>query len=179
MHGHSAWEPALTGSDDKDYQFYSISEIALIGSDDKDPRVTSFIPTWETVLTQTSTVKNNQRIWEKMKVNGPGAQKLGQGRNCWQRAKHAWLYSDLIQALMGKYLEFSIEGTLIFASAAPDCRSPVTSVSFFSNLCFTSTSCLSSPLLPSSFIIFYLFYTRQRPCVESACVFNCSLCVVE
>lgn len=45
--------------------FIPISEIALIGSDDKDPRVTSFIPTGETVLTQTSTVKNNQRIWEK------------------------------------------------------------------------------------------------------------------
>ena len=27
-------------------------------------------------------------------------------------------------------------------------------------------------------LLFSLFYTRGRPCVGSACVFNCSLCAV-
>ena len=40
---------------------------------------------------------------EKIKVNGPGRQKLEQGKNSWQWAKHAWLYSDRIQALVGDY----------------------------------------------------------------------------
>ena len=34
-----------------------------------------------------------------MKVRGPRRYKLGQGRNSWQWAKHAWLYSDLLPAL--------------------------------------------------------------------------------
>ena len=39
-----------------------------------------------------------------MKVNGPGRSNLGQERNSWQLAKHARLYSDLLQAL--KYHSF-------------------------------------------------------------------------
>ena len=34
-----------------------------------------------------------------MKVNGQRRFKFEQGRNSWQRVKHAWLYSDLPQAL--------------------------------------------------------------------------------
>ena len=34
-----------------------------------------------------------------MKVNEHGRSKLGQGRNSWQWARHAWLYSDLLKAL--------------------------------------------------------------------------------
>ena len=54
-----------------------------------------------------------------MKVNGPGRSKSGQGKNSWQCAKHAWLYSDLRQALKGKHVSsgFSTKGTLISASA--------------------------------------------------------------
>ena len=44
------------------------------------------------------------RIWNKMKVNGLGRQKLGQERNSGQWAKHAWLYPDLLQALKGHHL---------------------------------------------------------------------------
>ena len=36
-----------------------------------------------------------------MKMNGPRRLKLGQGRNSWKVAKHAWLCSDLLQALKG------------------------------------------------------------------------------
>ena len=39
-----------------------------------------------------------------MKMNGPRRLKLGQGRNSWKGAKHAWLCSDLLQALKGKHL---------------------------------------------------------------------------
>ena len=34
-----------------------------------------------------------------MKVNGRGRLKLAEGRNPWQWVKHAWLYSDVPQAL--------------------------------------------------------------------------------
>ena len=34
-----------------------------------------------------------------MKMKGPGRYKFAQGRNLWLLAKHAWLYSDLFQAL--------------------------------------------------------------------------------
>ena len=37
-----------------------------------------------------------------MKVTRPRRWKLRQGRNSWQWTKHAWLYSDLHQALKGK-----------------------------------------------------------------------------
>ena len=33
-------------------------------------------------------LKGKGRIWKKMKLNGPGREKLGQGRNSWQCAKH-------------------------------------------------------------------------------------------
>ena len=39
-----------------------------------------------------------------MKVTDPGRQQRGQDRNSWQRAKHAGLYSDLLQALTGEHL---------------------------------------------------------------------------
>ena len=39
--------------------------------------------------------------------------------NYWQWAKHARLYSDLLQALKGKQLGSSTEETLISASAVP------------------------------------------------------------
>ena len=38
------------------------------------------------------------------RVTGPGRSKLGQGILFWQWAKHAWLYSDLLQALKGEQL---------------------------------------------------------------------------
>ena len=38
-----------------------------------------------------------------MKVNGPGKQKLGQ-EEIMALTKHAWLYSDLLQAFKGKHL---------------------------------------------------------------------------
>ena len=34
-------------------------------------------------------------------MNGPGRQKLAQGRNSWQCENQAWVSSDLLQALMG------------------------------------------------------------------------------
>ena len=45
-------------------------------------------------------------IANKMKVNGPGRSKKEQGERANSRlwAKHAWLYSDLLQALKGKFL---------------------------------------------------------------------------
>ena len=44
--------------------------------------------------------KSKVRIWrQKIKVNGLGRLKLGQGIISWQWAKHAWLYSDMLQAL--------------------------------------------------------------------------------
>ena len=40
---------------------------------------------------------------QTMTVNGPGRKKLGQGRHPWQWPKHAWLYSDLLQAFKGEH----------------------------------------------------------------------------
>ena len=63
---------------------------------------------------------------QKMKVSGPEFSKLGQGRNSLQSAKHAWLYSDILQDLKGETLNLSAldsqtERILISASAVPDC----------------------------------------------------------
>ena len=60
-----------------------------------------------------------------MKVNGPGKQKLGQGRNYGTDYKHIWLYSDLLRAFKLKKIISSgvlTEGTLIFLR--PQC--PIT-----------------------------------------------------
>ena len=38
-----------------------------------------------------------------MTVNGQGWSKLGHGEYSWQWAKHAWLYSDQLQALSFSY----------------------------------------------------------------------------
>ena len=57
-------------------------------------------------------------------MNRPGRRKLGQGRNSWQWAKHAWLYSDLPQALEGKIssaLGSQQKGTLISVFTVPHC----------------------------------------------------------
>ena len=43
--------------------------------------------------------------------------------------------------------------------------------------CFTSSPCLSSSLLPSSFIIFYLL-TPDEDSLLKALVFNCFLCFI-
>ena len=45
-------------------------------------------------------------IADKMKVNGPGRSKKEQGEkaNSWLWAKHAWLYSDPLQASKGTFL---------------------------------------------------------------------------
>ena len=56
---------------------------------------------------------------EKKKFGGGGE------RNLWQLVKHAWLYSELLQALKKELLTssgFSAEGTLIFVPTAPHCR---------------------------------------------------------
>ena len=45
------------------------------------------------------------------------------------------------------------------------------------NIFFTSTPCLSSSLLPSSFIIIYLL-TSDEDFVSKALAFNCSLSIV-
>ena len=39
-----------------------------------------------------------------MKVNGPGRQKVGHGRNSWQWVKHVWLHFYLLQALKGTFV---------------------------------------------------------------------------
>ena len=39
-----------------------------------------------------------------MNVTGPGRYKLRQVTNFWQWAKHAWLYSELLQALKAEHL---------------------------------------------------------------------------
>ena len=46
-----------------------------------------------------------------------------QGRNPWQKVQHVWLYTDLLHASKGERLSsvFSLDGTLISASAAPHC----------------------------------------------------------
>ena len=68
-------------------------------------------PAGETAL---ATVKGGvKREFRKMKVNEPVRSKLGQKRNSWQQAKHAWLYSA--------YFRFNREGTLIPESAVPHC----------------------------------------------------------
>ena len=59
-------------------------------------------------------------------MNGPEFSKLGQGRNSLQSAKHAWLYSDILQVLKGEILNISAldsqtERILISASAVPHC----------------------------------------------------------
>ena len=56
-------------------------------------------------------------------MNGLGCLKLGQGRNSWQLAKHAWLHSDLLLFDRRPFLSsgFSTEGTLLSASAVPHC----------------------------------------------------------
>ena len=62
---------------------------------------------------------------QKMKVNGPGTWRLGQGRNSWQWAKHAWLYSDPMKALKGEHLSAlgsQQRGFLISASSVPHRR---------------------------------------------------------
>ena len=62
---------------------------------------------------------------KKIKVNELGRKKSGQERNSWQRAKHAWLYSDLLHVFKGRIFVssgFSKEGTLISASTILHCR---------------------------------------------------------
>ena len=57
-------------------------------------------------------------------MNVPERWQLVQGRNSWQKVKHSWLYSDLLQALKGEPLSsgFSTDGSLISAPAIPHCR---------------------------------------------------------
>ena len=56
---------------------------------------TALAVTQETALAITQ-LKNKDLIWRKKNVNGLGCLKLGQVRNSWQLAKHAWLHSDLL-----------------------------------------------------------------------------------
>ena len=44
-----------------------------------------------------------RRFEKEMKVNGWGRLKLAEGRNPWQWVKHAWLYSDILQALKREF----------------------------------------------------------------------------
>ena len=69
--------------------------------------------------------KKGEDLKKKKKVNGPGKSKLGQGRNSWKQSKHAWLYSDLLQALKREHMSAlgsQQMGILISASAVPLCR---------------------------------------------------------
>ena len=62
-------------------------------------------------------------------MNGPGTSELGRKRISWQWEKHAWLYSDLLQALNGERLTAvgfqqervrqGVGWTLISASVVP------------------------------------------------------------
>ena len=54
----------------------------------------------------------------------------------------------------------------------------VLNLSIHSLIVFTSTPCLSSSLLPSSFIIIYLLTPDEDNFLSKALVFHCSLCSV-
>ena len=59
--------------------------------------------TREFASAKTNAIEKYGEDLEKMKVNGPGKQKLGQGRNYGTDYKHIWLYSDLLCAFKGKH----------------------------------------------------------------------------
>ena len=59
--------------------------------------------TQEFASAKTNAIKKYGEDLEKMKVNGPGKQKLGQ-EEIMALTKHAWLYSDLLHAFKGKHL---------------------------------------------------------------------------
>ena len=64
-----------------------------------------FLPhrlTREFASAKTNAIEKYGEDLEKMKMNGPGKQKLGRGRNS-GAAKHTWLYSDLLCAFKGKH----------------------------------------------------------------------------
>ena len=52
----------------------------------------------ECVWPRFTAVKNREKNWGEMEVNGPGGSKLGRGRNSWQQTKHAWQHSDLLHS---------------------------------------------------------------------------------
>ena len=51
---------------------------------------------------KTNAIQKYGEDLEKMKVNGPGKRKLGQGKK-YALPKHIWLYSDLLHAFKGKH----------------------------------------------------------------------------
>ena len=58
-----------------------------------------------------------------MKVNSSGRSKLGQRRDSWQRANHAWLYSDLVQTRNGAWVGGCVFSTM-FALNRGDLTGP-------------------------------------------------------
>ena len=81
-------------------------------------------PPGKTALAKTNAVQNKGENlkWKKMKVNEPGSCKSGQRNNSWQWEKHAWLYSDPLQALKGEttcQLGLLNRGNCTSASAVP------------------------------------------------------------
>ena len=57
--------------------------------------------TREIASAKTNAVEKYGEDLEKLKLNGPGKRKLGQGTN--YGTKHTWLYSDLLRAFKGKH----------------------------------------------------------------------------
>ena len=58
--------------------------------------------TWPAVFRGPTRLSVERWYGNKLKVNGPERPTLWKGRNSWQWAKHAWLYSDLPQTLKGR-----------------------------------------------------------------------------
>ena len=102
---------------------YSAREPAsIIWNAERGDRILLCGPTHEPMVATANTGKTRE-TFEKMQLNEPGGYKLVQGRNPWQLVKHAWLYSDLLQALKGEPSSswFSTIGSVISVSALPHC----------------------------------------------------------
>ena len=87
FHGHSTQEPALISCNDE--QGGLIYSVAQQG---------------KTVLAKSNATENIGRRFGNMKVGGPGTNKFKTRNKCLALTKHAWLYSDLLQALKGEHL---------------------------------------------------------------------------
>ena len=112
-----------------------------------------------------------------MSVNGARRSKLEQGRHSWQWVKHAWLYSDLLQALQGEHspaldsqqrgLNFCFRSTPLSTSTFSDlqCGLPICGVFFF----FLFLLLLLSLFLCCCSFVF-LFKTSYRIGLSHGCV---------
>ena len=78
-----------------------------------------FVTTTTKTAAAATTTRTTTATTTTKKANGPRRSKLGHRWNSWQWAKHAWLYSDRIQALVGDYCLSAVGETWIYASAVP------------------------------------------------------------